>query len=219
MNLGDIRTRVRIEAGETSAGFWTNDQIDNYINAAARQFSSDTGIIIAQPVETNIVSGSIGYKLPTDCPGPHAILAVFQQTTQLDPTDIQAILRSGGNPHVDTGTPEKWHIITSAGDVYLALYRIPDSNVTDGLKIWHWKLAVEMTADANECEVPEDFIKGVIYEATRYVFVQKRELEISMTYHGLYLEEVARAQAYVEVLMAAGLQDRDARRGNVGWIF
>ncbi len=219
MQLSAIRTRVRLEIAEPSAGFWTDAQIDYYINDAAARFASDTGMLTAAPRQTDIVANSTFYTLPPDCPGPHAIMAVYRETTVIDATSVSAIVRADGNPHADTGSPTKWYTVNSGGDTYLAVYPTPTSGTTNGLKIWYWKLSTDMTVDTDECDIPDEYIKGVIWGASTAAFLQRRMIDEGRAYEEKYQAEVARAGAYVDAIVAAGLQDRDASRDNVRTIF
>lgn len=210
MERGVIRARVRTELHEPTAGAWSDEQLNVYINDSAKEFASDSGILLTEPVQTGIVSGTAAYSLPVDCPGVHALRLVYYDTNLLDASDPVAIAQQDGNPHTDSGTPTKHYGINVGGIQYIVLYPIPGAALTNGLKIWYWKLASDMTADTSVCDIPDEYMKGVMAKATEYAFLSRRELTMAQAQQGIYADYVERAKTYVDAVVTAIKRDRDA---------
>ena len=139
--LSEIRSRVRLELGEPSAGYWTDAHVDACINSAAAQFSVDTGLLLVPPRRTDILAGSALYTLPDDCPGPQAVVSVICDGVELEAAAPAAILRLGGKPHSDSGRPSSWYFLADGGDPCLALYPVPSSSIPGGIVIWYWTVS------------------------------------------------------------------------------
>lgn len=205
---------VRVEIGEGTASFWTDAQLLEYVSRAAQDFSVDTGIITAPPVKATSVANSGLYSLPSTCPGPHAIIRVFYDGEELQPSTQDALIRNGNKPHSDSGTPTHFYIASSAGVDYLGLCPIPGSAVTDGIVLYYWKIAAQLASGTSTCEIPETFYRAVVYLACKFAFGSQGERAKMDYYDELYTKEVLRAQDYVNVQVAATLHDRDARETN-----
>jgi len=217
--LSELRTLVRTELGEPSAGYWSDAQLNSYVNAAAARFSVDTGLLLAAPRKADVEAAHALYNLPDDCPGAQAVVGVFLNGDELSPTSPAALIRLGKKPHSDTGTPTHWYAVADSGTVCLALYPVPGSSITDGLVLWYWKLAAPMSADESTCEIPGEYIRGVVYAAAELAFLAKRETGQAECFRDLYTDEVRRAKASAESLIAASLQHRDVSADTVRTIF
>ena len=217
--LAEIRSSVRTNIGEPTAGYWTDDMLNGYINDAARTFSIDTGILVAEPRKADVTSGTAIYNLPDECPGPHAVIALLYDDDELTKSTPQAILRHGDLPASDTGTPERWYPVTRSGAASIALHPIPDSNLTDGLRIWYWKQAAEMSADTDTCDIPDDYIVAVEAKATELAFLAKHMFDDAAVWRSTYQAEVKRARAYVNAMVYNDAADRSTEDENVRTVF
>ena len=211
MTLTQLTSHVRVEIGETTAGFWTDAQLYEYISRSAQDFSVETGILTAPPVETDSVADSGLYTLPGSCPGPHAVIRVYYDGNLIEPSTVNALIRNVNAPHSDSGTPLYWYMLTKDGLTYLGLCPIPGSAVTDGIVLYYWKMSDRMTGGTDVCDIPDEFYRAVVYRATQFAFGSQGEKTKYEIYEGLYKEEVLRAQDYVNVMIAASLHDRDVR--------
>jgi len=209
--LAELLVDVRTELAEPVAGYWTDAQLTGYINRAAVDFSVDTGILQAPPMQANVVADQAGYILPDECPGPQAIVRVYHNGNELTPTTVGALASRGAKPHEDTGTPKNWYGVTHGGNNCLMLYPIPEQALVNGLVLWFWKVAADMAAPADECEIPDEYSPGVVYGATMRGFIAKKEVEQAGVYRGWYQEQAAKAKAWVRAAFTAGVRDGDAR--------
>jgi hypothetical protein len=206
-------TLLRVELVEPTAGNWTDAQLLKYLNLAASKYATDTGVLMAPPVHTDITSGYAGVTAPSDCPGPHAVLAIYCQTDELDMTFSAAIIRADGNPHIDAGTPTKWYPLSSGGAFAFGLYPIPNATIVNGLTLWYWKDATVMTTTPDStCDIPDNFIMGVIHGAAELAFLARRDSTMANSHRNLYDDMVARANAWVGAVIAANLRDTNADR-------
>lgn len=214
MLCSELLADVRICLGEPTAEFWSDAALVACLNWAARQFSEDSGVILSPPVTTSSQADAQAYSLPAECAGPNMINAVYYNGEKLDPSVQQAIIACDGDPAGTTGTPTKWFIVSYQGQTYLALYPIPESAITAGIKVWYSKIADKMSYDGEEvddvCEISDDFCDAVVFLATSVAYAMKHDEESIQRYKDYYNERLANAQGYVQALIIAGMKDRDA---------
>ncbi|MBN1809997.1 MAG: hypothetical protein JW909_13095 [Planctomycetes bacterium] len=217
--LAELRARVRIEIGESAEGYWTDAQLNGYVNDAAVSFSADTGLLLAPPRSADSTAGYALYTLPEDCPGPQAVVAVFYAGTELEPTAPAALMRQGKLPHSDTGVPASWYTVAEGGEPCLALYPIPASGLASGIVVWFWKTSAPMSTEDAACEIPAEHVQGVVYGAAERAFLARREQTQAEACRRLYNDEVARARSAADSLLAASLSQRGASPEKVRTIF
>jgi len=217
--LENLRDDVRLLLNETTAGRWSDTLVDMCINKANREFSKDTGILLAPHHTDDLVAKQADYDYPTDCPGPQAIIAIFAGGTKLEATGQNALIRLGKKPHSDAATADadiaKWYtindeVIAGTGGLKYSLYPIPYTSVTDGLIVWYWRLAYELTEDAHVSPIPDTYENGPIFKATQLALEVKDLVVKAKIYEAKYTKEVVSARAYIDAVMKASLQDRDA---------
>jgi hypothetical protein len=201
---------VRIEIGETTASYWTDAQLYQYLSNAAKKFSIDTGILLAPPKKCTSAANTAMYLVPSNCPGPHAIVTVFYGSTELDATTPYGIVRGDGEPHTtDTDTPASWYVLVDGGKVYLVLFPTPGSAVTGGIKVWFWKIASDVTALTTACDIPDNYVMAVVNGAAKEALEAKSDPKFKI-FERKYDEDVARAKAFVRAMIQAGKQNRNA---------
>ena len=211
MTATTLIAHVRVEIGEATASFWTDAQLIEYVSRAAQDFSVDTGILVAPPVQASSVANSGLYSYPTSCPGPHSIIRVFYDGKELQPTTQDALIGNGNKPHSDSGTPTHYYTAIYAGVKYLGLCPIPGSAVTNGIVIYFWKIADIMDAGADVCEIPDEYYRALVYRASMFAFGPEGEKSKQAYYNDLYTQEVIRAQDYINAQIVASLKDKDSR--------
>lgn len=103
MNLGDIRTKVRKRLGDATIAFWTNDELNDYINDGCRDISFRTkciranGYISAVSCTDNTVSTkSNEYALSTNFSDIYAVLETYffsagEDWIRLEPTQREEL--------------------------------------------------------------------------------------------------------------------------------
>lgn len=222
MILSELIAAVRIRLGEPTAGFWTDPNLTDCLNNAARQFSIDSGVLLAAPVKTSSQAGVHAYPLPTGCLGMHMIQAVWYNGTRLMPSVPLSIMSVDGDPISGTPPPKKYYVLTHDSKLYLVLYPAPDTAVTNGIVVWYSMIATKMVYSASAddtCDIPDDYCDAVIDLATSYAFALKHDEESIKRYEKYYGDRLSSAQAFVNSLIIAGMRDQDATAKDARPIF
>jgi len=153
MDRGTIRTNARYKLNETSAKFWTDAELNSYINEGNRYYWSL--LILAQdPLtikETNltITSGTESIALPSDFIKIRLIERAF------DSYDIPLKYKERYDTANGTST-------SSAGNTYLPSYRVmgsnlileptPQSTLTNGLVFTYFYQTADLDDDTDSPE-------------------------------------------------------------------
>jgi hypothetical protein len=123
MNLGQIRTQVRKRLGDATSAFWTDAELNSYINDGCRDISFRTkclranGYISSESCEANLVAAASNeYPLASNFTNIYAVLEVYfhengENWIRLEPTtreelDEENIAWRGnvGYTYTDTGS-------------------------------------------------------------------------------------------------------------------
>ena len=156
--LGDVRTLVRDRLDEATPRRWQNDQLNRWINEAARDVARRTECLHANGTVA-VVAGvqQVSLATLTDIirinrvewknTGESTIRSLeYRDFNNLDSVwwDQQAITRSKPSYFTLTGYPPA---------LTLVLYPTPSAGGT--LKVWYWKLPTAAASDNSRIDIPE----------------------------------------------------------------
>lgn len=217
--LSVLEADVRRELSDAAAtnNRWSQADLYSFINAAASEFSLRSGVVVTLDESIATVDGTYLYNLPAQCPSVASIIAVYWGDDPIEPTSIYAERRLGNVPHdmtaADRGAPTRYYGVmtvgtTSGGSEQIALFKVPDSAET--LHIWYGAEATPMTDAAHTCDIPNAFKYGVIWGACDRATESLEMFSRADRFHKKYVSEIARARAFVESQVSAGLYRRDA---------
>jgi len=141
MQLSELRAAVRVELREASAKYWTDSEIDYWLNEAAAIVASRLKGIEGRRTAST-VSGQQMYDLPTDC---YKVNRVIVDDIRLTP------MRKRPEDLLTTsGTPREYLIW---GD-NLFLNPAPSSAGTDNIVVWGKFGTESMSADTDTPGTP-----------------------------------------------------------------
>ncbi|RJQ07536.1 MAG: hypothetical protein C4551_06425 [Bacillota bacterium] len=134
-----MRARVRSEIVEPTEGFWTDVELNYWLNEANEIATTKAGIRKLNP-DFSTVSGTAGYALPSDflnarrvrCGGYDLLPGTLEDWTG------------------ESGTPTRYYVMSGESKVYLD----PVPNAVLTVKLWYDIRATEMTADDKSPSFP-----------------------------------------------------------------
>lgn len=149
MNLGQIRTAVRDEISEPTAGFWSNAEIDRWINRANYDLVDAAGIESASAQTITTIDGTESYSLASDA-------GLVEQVELVDKTDSTefTILRPLSLEQRDTdGKSEPVGYYVNGTKLFVV--PVPDGVYT--LRVWYTRAGVTLSADSDTPIIPARF--------------------------------------------------------------
>lgn len=185
MNLGQIRTQVRKRLGDATSAFWTDAELNGYINDGFRDISFRTkciranGYLNSTSCDVNTSSAkSNEYTLSTNFTDIYAVLEVYfhergEQWIRLEPTqreelDEESIAWRGnvGRTYVDgattyynfdsaTSTPTRYYWSRQEDIIGLDPPPNDDNEGTNYIRVYYAKKHPDLTDDTDTPTVPE----------------------------------------------------------------
>lgn len=150
MNLGEIRTLVRNLLDEPSEGFWTDTELNIYINAAYEHYylriiNSDYAGVLTTRTSLNIVAATDTVALPSDFLKHKKLERVFD--TYKVPIDYNERHEMGTQTSgADSGNYlPTWQIVGSD----IVLEPPPSTSASNGLLLWYYPELTELSADGD----------------------------------------------------------------------
>jgi len=165
MNRSEIRTAIRALLNEEVAGFWTDAQLNTYINLAMQRLNSiisatrEDYFTISATFVT--VAGTKSYTFPSDC-------RFIRRMEIYDPTDPNYIIkldelrwpRTEANsdwPFTQNQQPKRYITRGQQFDIY----PIPDGIYN--IRIYYDSKPVDLATDADVPTSPTDFHDMIVY--------------------------------------------------------
>lgn len=181
----DVEARVRSSFGDTSGAQLGDGPILNWINDGQREIVNSNPILRDTKV-TNVVKGQSDYTFPADkVMVIEAIYISGYPLTNLSPQEARAFIRKQ-DPELASSAqrPEIWY--ERAG--VITLYPVPDTNITNGMKLEFIKNPTPLAALSETLSVPDRYFNELVayvtaqalemdenYEAASYKISQFRE--------------------------------------------
>lgn len=156
VSLSTIRTDIRSHVSETSAAFWSDAELNRWINEALRDIARRTLNLQAQ-VDIPMSANKGEYNAPTDMIQIHRVAYRQSATneTPLEYVDPGRLDDAWMSNHQQTGTPRYWTMWgwPSAGQSgQIKVYPVPSSATT--LSVWYYRFPNELLADSQPIEIP-----------------------------------------------------------------
>lgn len=162
MNRGQIRTIARKRLGETTAAFWQDPELNDWINLAAKDAAEKTKCLQENGYITTIENQS-EYVLATE--GFSTLIAVINVYLYQDATTWQKLKKTSRdeldiiNPgwlSYDAGTPAQYY--WNKEEDILGLLSKPNSTNagTNYLRLYYAVSHADMTQDTNVPTIPAD---------------------------------------------------------------
>lgn len=186
MDLSDIRTEVRDIIGETTADFWTDAELNRYINDALRRFSEEerwtwlltegAGIIVASDPDFELTEGvALARHL-------NFMLTKTGDTRSYMAKRVSAAegfrLRSMYST-VTTASYPTWFYTTSVADddaggdfVYVAKF-IPTPTTDIDVEFQYYRQPPELSGNTNVPDLPVQYHKGLVHYAASLAWLKE----------------------------------------------
>lgn len=164
MNVSDIQTRVKRAFGDESGVQVTDTDIVRWINDGQRHIVLHNESLLEKSGFTDVVAGQQEYDLPVDL--------LVLRSVSIKAVGYTSYVRLKGfrltefNEYIDgwdgnvhsQGVPSAYCL--HAGK--LELFPIPDSSVTNGLKIYYNRKPTEVVTSADTPDLPELYHKALV---------------------------------------------------------
>ena len=142
MNLGELRTRLRLLNPEATSAVVSDANVNLLLNEGAETVANKTDCLVTYDTQ-DVISGTQEYSLPTDCLKP--LYVVY------DDDIIPCVTQEWLDQYIpdwrgETGSTELYYRRAN----YIGLYKEPTANEagTDLLKIYYVKKPTSMSSDS-----------------------------------------------------------------------
>ena len=156
MTLGELKTLVSYWVDDLDFGYFTEDQVREFINQALREIQKY--LVLAgenyylKCVETTTVTDQADYVLPQDFLKLNRLEYIDGQTTTTQPITIDGITLNQKNVFpIDSGTPVSYFLKKNR----LILVPPPDSPQT--LRLFYTYRVPELIEDAETPDIPAEY--------------------------------------------------------------
>jgi hypothetical protein len=130
----------------------------------------------------SLVASQQGYTFPTGILKIKRVEISYDGTNWKEAQPFDINMRNGANDTTTIGQDfSKDNPFYDASGTTLNLYPIPDTAVTDGLKIWYEKEATELSAASDEPTFAEAYHKALAYGAAKDYFQKRKKYVESKT--------------------------------------
>jgi hypothetical protein len=216
MNRSELRSMVRNLLNETSAGFWTDAQLNSYINLSVQRLNS---IISATREDYFTVSatfvttpGTKSYNFPSDCNYIRR-MEIYSTTDSSDIVKIDELKwprsEAGGDwPFAQTGQPQRYTIVGTHFD----LLPIPDNGYP--IRVYYDARKADLSTDAQSPSSPLDYHDMIVYWDC--LLAKKQNEDDDTGFASLFN---ARKVELIEMLINRGGEDPKIVEGHLEGVF
>jgi len=221
MNRGDLRTEVRRLLKEASAVFWSDAQLNGYLDDALLVYTSRLGLRTKEKT-ASAVQGQEAYVLPGDFVVP--TLAALQlpptyyvsvdgRLLQFLPVQVYSLVKTYGAGAGLGSAPVFFTYFNQGNDpvaglvLALKLLPAPASNGTSNILIGYESKAPTMTLDTDVPNIPQEDHIALAWAAAATAFLARGQTEEAAVYQALFDRRVAErlpSPAPVAVTAAGG---------------
>lgn len=157
--LEDLRDDVRDRLDETNAQYWTNPELDRYLNEAVRDMARRTeslqGIKV-HDVETNRPTYDAPkdmiriYRIEYHQSSDYIISLEYQPFNEMDSIWFTSRDVPGTFPYFYS----LWGAPSAENTSQIYLYPIPGEDIGEGLHIFYYRMPKPMSQDSDPAEIP-----------------------------------------------------------------
>lgn len=179
MNLSEIRTKVRDEIKDSTTTFFSDAQINDYLNHALKELAKDAKV--EADWTTNLVADTATYTLPTNC------LQIQVVEVDADDDGTYEVYKPIPYKQVLEGrvTDGYWYV----RDRVLTLLETPDAAVTDGLKIYGYKTPDTLSNDSDEHDLGSKYDWALVFYAVQQCYERRESWDKAAYYEKKYKDE------------------------------
>lgn len=179
MNVGEIKTRVRRTFGDESSVQVLDSDILTWINDGQREIVMHNNELLEKISTANIISGQQDYSFPSDLLQLRSLKFRQDSTVsygKLDGRSMQEfdeIIDGWEGPSYGQANPRFYCTFNNV----IKLFPIPVNSVTDGLKLYYYRIPTDRVNDIDIIDLPINY-HGAIVE---YCLKQAYELDEDWT--------------------------------------
>lgn len=158
--LTTLQTNVRRRLDESTAAFWADADLTQWINEAARDIARRSETLQASTT-INSVAGTQEYTLPTNALRIYRVEyrpdgATATQTIPLEYRDFNSMDSVWWSRQaVDRGTPYCFTMWGFPPTLTLVLFPLPATSVTAAIKVYYYRLPAAASSGSDTVDVPE----------------------------------------------------------------
>jgi hypothetical protein len=172
--LADVRTMVRDRLDEATARFWTNAQLDSFINEATRDIAR-RGEVLQTTSDITVVGGTQEYTMPTNVVRVHRVEHEDSSSmvTPLEYRDFNNMdaVWSTQQKNVQSTRPYWFTLWGYPPNLKIVLYPTP-SESGDTIRVFYYQMPAAVTTDGGTVPVPQGWEDLVVMYA-EYVALRK----------------------------------------------
>lgn len=161
--LLEVRTRARSAIEEVTARFWTDSELNVWINDALRDIARRAEVIQSFNTSVTVVAGTNKYNLPTNIVRVHRV--------EFDPSDSTSIypLEASSHQQMDSvwgvnqssgGSPRYYVLWGMPPSLQIQLYPVP--SVGGVLNLFVYRLPTVASVDGTAVECPEGWEDTIV---------------------------------------------------------
>lgn len=171
--LAELRTDLRARLDEATPTFWDDVDLDRWLNEGVREVARRTEALLTNE-NINIVVGAADYILPDD------VIRVYRveyrpDTTRVHPLEYRELHSLDNVWGVYRGQQAEPRFFTLWGvtpTLTMTVYPTPDRSVTNGFKLFYYRMPAAMTTGTSTVDLPEGWQELPVLYA-EYVALRK----------------------------------------------
>jgi len=217
--LLQLRTAIRSNIEEPTAGYWADADLGRYVNQSIRHMNRQLRYFIEEtPGTISLVANQRTYGLAADCPGPERIYRITTAADlMIDGTSMPMMRGNTGIDMVDgttsgTATPTDWLKFGKK----LGFYPIPAGSSANAVYYWYLETPTVLTADVDVSPYSDEYDDAVEWYATWMALMVKGEIEKAQHFKGMYVEMKEEILATLAVFLSG---PRKSKNNDAVWMF
>lgn len=181
LTLADVKMRVRRTFGDEASVQVTDDDIVRWCNDGQREVVSMNPELLEAIVATSTVAGQQDYIIPTNVRKIRSISyksADMQSYIQLTSLSMQEFdIKASGWDGTAYGQSDPGYYCTFAGNI--KLFPTPNLPVTNGLKLYFYRMPTDLVNDADVIDLPENYHSAIVQYVMKQAYEMDENLESS----------------------------------------
>jgi hypothetical protein len=186
--LLELRTDARAMLDETTAGFWTDAQLNYWLNEGNLDLAARLEDLEASDTQSTAAS-DYQYDLPTDCIKVKRVQYDSFPLAFIGYNDLNKYEAVGDPSTSETGTPQYFYLWNN--DIFL----YPTPTAIKNLTIQYYKRPATMDEDTDTPEHASQFHNLIVYYAVYKALVKDTLFTDADRMMGQYLNGVAEAKS------------------------
>lgn len=171
-----IRTDLRSRLDESSARFWSNTELNTWINEGLRDVSRRSEVLLKYDVGTAVVAGTAKYTLPTDVIRLHRVEFVPTGSTSIYPLEASTYQQMdsvwGVQQSVQRSYPSYYVLWGVAGAIGMTIQLYPVPSQAGLLYLYYYRLPATLSSDSDVAEIPAGW-EDLVTQYAEYVAMRK----------------------------------------------